>query len=389
MKTSTERILTTHTGSIARPDDLVAVMRAKENGQPYDEAAFEARVLSAVDDCVSRQIEVGLDVINDGEQRKSGFTTYLTERLSGFDAVPYGADHDPASIWAEVAEFPEYYERYFETAMFGAMLSEPKRLVCRGPVAYIGQEALEKDIANLKAALSHRDCEEAFMSALMPTSLASCENEFYGSREAFLSALSDAIHVEYEAILDAGFVIQVDDPGAAELWGHSALEPAERARRVEETIELINHSLRGFPPERIRYHTCYSINQGPHIHDLHLRDYADAIFRVNAQAFSFEAMNTRHLHDYHAFEDVSLPEGKVIIPGMVSHGANWVEHPELIAELTVRYAERVGRENVMIGNDCGFASQAGSREVDPRVGWAKFAALAEGARLASEQLWSR
>jgi 5-methyltetrahydropteroyltriglutamate--homocysteine methyltransferase len=389
MKTSTERILTTHTGSIARPDDLVEVMRAKENGQPYDEDAFEARVVNAVEDCVAHQIEVGLDVINDGEQRKSGFTTYLTERLSGFDAVPYGADHDPADIWPEVAEFPEYYERYFKTAMFGAMLSEPKRLVCRGPVAYVGQEALAKDIANLKAALAGRNCEEAFMSALMPTSLASCEDEFYGSREEFLGALSDAIHVEYEAILDAGFVMQVDDPGAAELWGHSALEPSERARRVDETIELINHSLRGFPPERIRYHTCYSINQGPHIHDLHLRDYADSMFRVNAQAFSFEVMNTRHLHDYHAFEDVSVPDGKVIIPGMVSHGANWVEHPELIAELTVRYAERVGRENVMIGNDCGFASQAGTREVDPRVGWAKFAALAEGARLASEQLWSR
>ena len=273
--------------------------------------------------------------------------------------------------------------------MFGAMLSPPKRLVCRGPVSYIGHDALQTDIANLKAALGGRQCEEAFMSALMPTSLSNCEDEYYGSREELLTALSDAIHEEYTAILDAGFVIQVDDPGAAELWGHARLDPAERAKRVDETIELINHSLRGFPPERIRYHTCYSINQGPHIHDLHLGDYAESMFRVNAQAFSFEVMNTRHIHDYHAFEDIELPDGKVIIPGMVSHGANWVEHPQLIAELTVRYAERVGRENVMIGNDCGFASQAGTREVDPKVGWAKFAALAEGARLASEQLWGR
>ena len=387
MKTSTERILTTHTGSIARPDDLVEVMREKENGRPYDEAAFESRVVSAVDECVAHQLEVGLDVINDGEQRKSGFTTYLTERLSGFEAVPYDGDLRPADIWPEVAEFPEYYERYFKTAMFGAMLSEPRRLVCRGPVAYVGQDALQTDIANLKAALEGRECEEAFMSALMPTSLANCQDEYYGSREEFLGALSDAIHEEYNAILDAGFVIQVDDPGAAELWGHAGLEPGERERRVDETIELINQTLRGFPQERIRYHTCYSINQGPHIHDLHLHDYADSMFRVNAQAFSFEAMNTRHLHDYHAFEHVKVPDGKVIIPGMVSHGANWVEHPELICELTVRYAERVGRENVMIGNDCGFASQAGTREIDPRVGWAKFAALAEGARLASAQLW--
>ena len=389
MKTSTNRILTTHTGSIARPDDLVELMREKENGRPYDSAAFEARVVSAVADCVSHQLDVGLDVINDGEQRKSGFTSYLTERLAGFEAVPYDGGRRPADIWPEVAEFPEYYERYFETAMFGAMLSPPKRLVCRGPVSYIGHHALQIDIANLKAALAGRQCEEAFMSALMPTSLAACEDEFYGSREEFLTALSDAVHEEYVAILDAGFVIQVDDPGAAELWGHGGLEPAERRKRVEETVELINETLRGLPAERIRYHTCYSINQGPHIHDLHLHDYADAMFRVNAQAFSFEAMNTRHLHDYHAFEDVKLPDGKVIIPGMISHGANWVEHPELIAELTVRYAERVGRENVMIGNDCGFASQAGAREVDPKVGWAKFEALAEGARLASRQLWGR
>jgi 5-methyltetrahydropteroyltriglutamate--homocysteine methyltransferase len=387
MKTSTSRILTTHTGSVARPDDLVELMREKENGRPYDEAAFEARVVTAVDECVAHQIDVGLDVINDGEQRKSGFTSYLTERLAGFEAEPYDGERRPADIWPEVAEFPEYYENYFKTAMFGAMLSPPKRLVCRGPVSYIGHDALQTDIANLKAALAGRQCEEAFMSALMPTSLAGCENEFYGSREEFLSALSDAVHEEYTAILDAGFVIQVDDPGAAELWGHGDLESGERGKRVDETVELINHTLRGFPPERIRYHTCYSINQGPHIHDLHLRDYADAMFRVNAQAFSFEVMNTRHLHDYHAFEEVKLPEGKVIIPGMISHGANWVEHPELIAELTVRYAELVGRENVMIGNDCGFASQAGAREVDPKVGWAKFAALAEGARLASLQLW--
>jgi 5-methyltetrahydropteroyltriglutamate--homocysteine methyltransferase len=389
MKTSTSRILTTHTGSIARPDDLVEMMRAKENGRPYDEAAFEARVVAAVADCVAHQLAAGLDVVNDGEQRKSGFTTYLTERLGGLEAVPYDGEQRPADIWPEVAEFPEYYERYFRTAMFGAMLSPPKRLICRGPISYVGHDALATDIANLRAALAGREYEEAFMSALMPTALASCEDEYYGSRDELLNALSDAIHEEYTAILDGGFVIQVDDPGAAELWGHAALEPEERSKKVDATIELINHSLRGFPPERIRYHTCYSINQGPHIHDLHLGDYAAAMFRVNAQAFSFEAMNTRHLHDYHAFEELKLPDGKVIIPGMLSHGANWVEHPQLIAELTVRYAERVGRENVMIGNDCGFASQAGAREVDPRVGWAKFAALAEGARLASKQLWGR
>ena len=388
MQRSTDRILTTHTGSIARPDDLIELMRAKENGQPYDREEFEALATQAVEDCVRRQVEAGLDVINDGEQRKSGFTTYLTERLAGFEAVPYQPGESPGR-WREVADFPEYYERYFKTAMFGAMLSPPARLVCRGPVKYTGQEALATDIANLQAALQGKDYTEAFMSAALPTGLAEHDNEYYSSREEFLTALADATHEEYRAIIDAGLLIQLDDPAASSLWGHGGAEPAMRDRRVAETVELINYTLRDIPPEKIRYHTCYGINQGPHIYDLRLRDFIEAMLKVNAQAISFEVMNPRHMHDYHAFEDVPLPEGKVIIPGMLSNGANWVEHPELIAELTVRYAELVGRENVMIGNDCGFASQAATREIDPKVAWAKFSALAEGARIASQRLWRR
>jgi len=388
VQTSTDRILTTHTGSIARPDDLIELMRAKENGRPYDTGAFEARATAAVEECVRRQVEAGLDVINDGEQRKSGFTTYLTERLAGFEAVPYEPGESPGS-WREVADFPEYYERYFKTAMYGAMLSPPKRLVCRGPVKYVGQQALAADIANLRAALAGKDYTEAFISAALPTSLAQHDNDYYPSREEFLTALSDATREEYRAIIDAGFLIQLDDPAASDLWGHRDVEPAERDRHVAETVELINYTLRGIPAEKIRYHTCYGINQGPHVYDLRLRDFIEPMLKVNAQAVSFEVMNTRHMHDYHAFEDVKLPDGKVIIPGMLSNGANWVEHPELIAELTVRYAELVGRENVMIGNDCGFASQAATREIDPKVGWAKFAALAEGARIATKRLWRR
>ena len=386
MQRSTNRILTTHTGSIARPADLIELMRAKENGQPYDREEFETLATQAVEECVRRQVEAGLDVINDGEQRKSGFTTYLTERLAGFEAVPYTPGESPGR-WREVADFPEYYERYFKTAMYGAMLSPPTRLVCRGPVKYIGQEALATDIANLQAALKGKDYTEAFMSAALPTGLAEHDNEYYHSREEFLTALADATHEEYRAIIDAGFLIQLDDPSASGLWGHRDLEPAERDRRVAETVELINYTLRDIPPEKIRYHTCYGINQGPHIYDLQLRDFIEPMLKVNAQAFSFEVMNPRHMHDYHAFEDVRLPEGKVIIPGMLSNGANWVEHPDLIAELTVRYAELVGRENVMLGNDCGFASQAATREIDPKVAWAKFAALTEGARIASQRLW--
>jgi 5-methyltetrahydropteroyltriglutamate--homocysteine methyltransferase len=389
MKTSTERILTTHTGSIARPDDLIELMRARENGRPYDREAFEARVTRAVGDCVSRQVEAGLDVINDGEQRKSGFTTYLTERIGGFEDLP-GEQSVPAiRTWPEVREFPEYYERYFKTAMYGVMLSPPRQLVCRNPVSYIGHDALATDIANLKAALAGQDYTEAFMSAAMPTGLAEQRNEYYGSRDEFLTALADAVHEEYRTIIDSGFIIQLDDPAATRLWDHADSEPGERAKRIGETVELINYTLRDIPAEKVRYHTCYGINQGPHVHDLHLGDFIEHMLKINAQAFSFEVMNPRHMHDYHAFEDVRLPDGKVIIPGMLSNGANWVEHPDLIAELTVRYAELVGRENVMIGNDCGFASQAASREIDPAVAWAKFAALSEGARIATRRLWPR
>jgi 5-methyltetrahydropteroyltriglutamate--homocysteine methyltransferase len=386
MKTSTERILTTHTGSIARPDDLIELMRAKENFQPYDREAFGARVTTAVGDCVRRQAEAGLDVINDGEQGKSGFNTYLTERIGGFEAVGRGSAPE-LRAWPEVREFPEYYERYFKTAMLGAMLSPQRQLVCRGPVTYIGHDALATDIANLKAALAGQEYTEAFMSAA--TGLAEQRNEYYGSRDEFLTALADAVHQEYRAIIDSGFIIQLDDPAAARLWDHQDAEPAERAKRVDETVELINYTLRDIPAEKVRYHTCYGINQGPHIHDLHLRDFICPMLKINAQAVSFEVMNQRHMQDYHAFEDVKLPDGKVIIPGMLSNGANWVEHPDLIAELTVRHAELVGRENVMIGNDCGFASQAASREIDPAVGWAKFAALSEGAAIATRQLWRR
>jgi 5-methyltetrahydropteroyltriglutamate--homocysteine methyltransferase len=389
MKTSTERILTTHTGSIARPDDLIELMRAKDNGGPYDRDAFEKRVTAAVEDCVHRQVEAGLDVINDGEQRKSGFANYLTERIGGFEVLDSDESDSPGSAWPEVGEFPEYYERYFKTAMFGAMLSPQRRLVCRGPVAYTGQEAVATDIANLKAALAGHQYTEVFMSAAMPTGLAEQRNEYYRSHDDFLTALADAVHEEYRAIIDAGFLIQLDDPNASRLWGHAADEPAERARNVGAAVDLINYTLRDIPAEKVRYHTCHGINQGPHIHDLHVRDFIEPMLKVNAQAVSFEVMNLRHMHDYHAFEDVKLPDDKIIIPGMLSNGANWVEHPELIAELTVRYAVLVGRENVMIGNDCGFASQAGSREIDPRVAWAKFAALAEGARIATARLWRR
>ncbi len=386
MKRSEYRILTTHTGSLARPDDLLEPMRAKENGLPYDREAFDARARSAVIEAVHRQIACGVDVPSDGEQSKSGFGSYQAERVGGFEPM----DPQPptrGSRAREVGEFPEYYERYFKTAMWGAMLAPTKTMVCTGPVEYVGQAALQRDIESFKAGLADQRYDEAFMPSANPLGFMNVKNAYYASDEEYLAACIEAWREEYHTIIDAGFVLQLDDPGAANLWGFDRSDPKELRKQIDKRVELMNAALRGLPMDRIRLHTCYSINQGPHIYDLHLRDFIEPLLRMNVQAVSFEVMNPRHIHDYHAFEDVKLPDGKVIIPGMLSHGANWVEHPELIAELTCNYAHLVGRENVMIGNDCGFASQAGSREVDPKVAWAKLEALSEGARLATRRLW--
>jgi 5-methyltetrahydropteroyltriglutamate--homocysteine methyltransferase len=387
MKQSTNRILTTLTGSLARPDDLLDMMRDKENGRPYDREAFAIRARSAVVEAVQRQCEAGIDVPSDGEQSKSGFGSYQAERLAGFEPDP-NAPPGQGGFRKERETFPEYYERYLKTAMFGAMLAPNVPMKCTGPVKYIGQAALKADLDNFKAGLEGQKYEEAFVPSANAIGLTSRKNEYYKTQEEYHQACVDAMCEEYRGIIDAGFVLQIDDPACANLWGAAEMEPAARQKHIDQHVEMINEMLKGLPEDRVRFHTCYSINQGPHIFDLHLKDFVRAMIAVNAQAISFEVMNPRHMHDYHAFEDVKLPAGRIIIPGMVSHGANWVEHPELIAELTVNYAKLVGRENVMLGSDCGFASQAGAREVDPKVAWAKLEALAEGARIATKRLWS-
>ena len=271
--------------------------------------------------------------------------------------------------------------------MYGAMLAPNVPMRCTGPVKYIGQGALQTDIDNFKAGLEGQRYEEAFIPSANALGLINRKNEYYRTQQEYLDGCIDAMREEYRAIIEAGFLLQIDDPALASLWGGSELEPEERKKHVEQRVELTNYMLRDLPEDRVRYHTCYGINQGPSIFNLHLNDFIRPMLQVHAQAVSFEVMNPRHMHDYHAFEEVKLPDGKIIIPGMISHGANWVEHPELIAEFTANYAKLVGRENVMIGSDCGFASQAGAREVDPRVAWAKLQALAEGARLATQRLW--
>jgi 5-methyltetrahydropteroyltriglutamate--homocysteine methyltransferase len=385
MKRSTDRILATHTGSLARPNDLLDLMKAKVKGELYDEEAYAERTRSAVAEVVRKQAESGIDIVTDGEQGKPGFFAYVRERLAGFE--PKGPDRGARKEWAaEVAAFPEYYEQYFSRRMMGGSIAPRTPLVCTGPVSYRGQEAIKKDIENLKGALRGLSVEEAFMPAVAPSGVGN--NEYYSTEEEYLQAVGEALRTEYQAIVDGGFILQIDDPWLTEVYGDASLSPAERRKIGERSVEALNHALRGIPIEKIRFHTCYGINEGPRVYDAALKDIVNIILKVNAGAYSFEAANPRHAHEYHVWENVKLPAGKVIIPGVITHASNIVEHPELIAERITRFAKLVGRENVIAGSDCGFSSQATyNPEVHPTVVWAKFKAMAEGARLATKELW--
>ena len=384
MKRSTDRILTTHCGSLPRPTDLLDAMKKKLGGKPYDPDAYARRIRSAVAEVVRKQVDAGIDVPTDGEQGKPGFFAYVSERLSGFETKPAVTF---AKFGAEVAAFPEYYKEYFSQAMLGGAVAPLVPVACTGPVSYRGGDAVRRDIDNLKAALQGVGAvADAFMPAVAPSGVGT--NAYYRTEEEYFHAVAAALHTEYQAIVDAGFVLQIDDPFLTDVFSYSSLGPAERRKTAEMYVEAVNHGLRGIPPGKVRWHTCYGINEGPRVHDAPIRDILDVMFKVNADAYSFEAANPRHEHEYHVFERVKLPAGKIIIPGVITHASNIVEHPELIAERIVRYARLVGRENVMAGADCGFSSQATYHpEVHPTVVWAKFQAMAEGARLATKQLW--
>jgi 5-methyltetrahydropteroyltriglutamate--homocysteine methyltransferase len=379
------RILTTHVGSLPRSKSLLDLMKKKIDAETYDSEDYSASVRSAVADVVRRQIECGIDIPSDGEQGKPGFFAYVSERLEGFDAR---SGPRPHMFAAEVDAFPEYYEQYFRHAMLGGALAPPIAFVCTAPVRYRGLEAILSDIGNLKAVLHGLSVEDAFLPAVAPSGVG--QNEYYKSQEEYLGAVAEAMRVEYQAIVDAGLLVQIDDPFLTELFSFSPLNPRDKRKAAELHVEALNHALRGIPAARIRYHTCYGINEGPRIHDAPLKDVVDLMLRVNAGAYSFEAANSRHEHEYHLWETVKLPAGKSLIPGVVTHASNIVEHPELIAERIVRYANLVGRENVIAGIDCGFSSQATyTPEIHPTVVWAKFRAMAEGARLATGILWGR
>ena len=398
MKRSTDRVLTTHVGSLARPDDLAAILRAKDRGQPYDSAAYTRLVKDAVADVVRRQAEAGVDVVTDGEQGKASFFGYIVERFDGFTRkpAPTGQEGNPRGGSREYQAFPEYYawsERIAEWA--GGRGSDRNRYgvhVCTGPISYQGQAAVRADIANLELALKGLRHEEVFMPAIAPSYVsATLANEFYRTEEEYEQALADALREEYRAIVDAGFVVQIDDPRlVTQLMMTPNLSVADCRTWAARRVEAINYSLRGIPREKVRFHTCYSIDVGPRVYDMELKDIVDILLTINAGAFSFEAANPRHEHEYHVFERVRPPDGTILIPGVISHTTNLVEHPELIAERIVRYAKIVGRENVIAGADCGFAA-SGIRfnDVHPSVVWLKLAAMTEGARLATRQLWGR
>jgi 5-methyltetrahydropteroyltriglutamate--homocysteine methyltransferase len=380
MQRSTSRILTTHAGSLPRPADLLEMARG-----PHD-TAYAERVRRAVADVVRQQVDHGLDIVDDGEMSKPSFITYVTERLGGFTRST-----EPGTLpWAgskEVAAFPEFYAPTLRESPNAVA----PRFACTGPITYVGHAQVENDIANLKAALASATGTEAFIPAISPSNVEGRQkNLHYKTEEEYLFAIAEAMRDEYRAIVDAGLLLQIDDPRLVTYYIASPTSTVAECRRwAEVRVEALNHALRGIPRDRVRFHTCYSINMGPRVHDMALKDIVDIILKVNAGAYSFEAANPRHDHEWRVWKDVKLPEGAVLIPGVITQSTVLVEHPELVADRLERFASVVGRENVIAGADCGFATFAGSTEIHPSVAWAKLAALTEGARLASRRLWGR
>jgi 5-methyltetrahydropteroyltriglutamate--homocysteine methyltransferase len=384
MLRSTDRIRTTHVGSLARPPELLDLMRAAAQGRPVDPAGLAEAERRAVAEVVARQRAAGLDMISDGEQTKTGFYAYVGQRLSGFEPRAGG---DPlAGFRAELDSFPEYYAQYLTSAMTGGMAVPVVPLRCTGPVSYVGHERLRRDLDLLRAAVGHAGANHVFVCAVAPSGVGG--NEYYPSQADYLTAVADALHVEYAAIVDAGFTVQIDDPFLTDVFSYGTGSAQDKLDVARGYVDAINRSLRGIPRDRVRLHTCYGINEGPRVHDAPLADLIDTLFTIEAGAFSFEAANPRHEHAYHVFETVKLPPETVLLPGVISHATNIVEHPEVIADRIVRFAELVGRENVVASADCGFSSQATyTPEIHPTVVWAKFQALAEGARRATARLW--
>jgi 5-methyltetrahydropteroyltriglutamate--homocysteine methyltransferase len=380
MHRSTERFLTTHTGSLPRPDDLIRIMYAKEEGVPVEPAALAARVRSAVAEVVRKQAEAGIDIVNDGEMSKPSYATYIKDRLNGFGGT------SNTFVYQDLVDFPRLAARVFGDPG----RSRRRTPACNGPISVRDPDAARVDVDNLKAALAGVRTTGAFLTAASPGVVSLFfRNDHYPSQEAYLGAIADAMRNEYETVAKAGFVLQLDCPDLA-MGRHiqyADLSLEEFRKRAHLHVEALNHATANIPPEQLRLHVCWGNYEGPHHYDVPLADIIDIVFRARASAISFEAANPRHAHEWTLFERVKLPEGKVLIPGVIESKSNFVEHPELIAQRIARYANLVGRENVIAGSDCGYGTWVGQAAVDPDVVWAKFAAMAEGARIASRQFW--
>jgi 5-methyltetrahydropteroyltriglutamate--homocysteine methyltransferase len=387
MKRSKDRILTTHAGSLPRPEGLHALITARAEGKEYDKPALESALKNGVREVVKKQIECGVDSVNDGELGKINFNIYVRDRLSGHETRPYvpGKSPTPLNVAArDMKKFPDYF-----TGGRGRFAAKPRetQTFCVGPLKYVGHDWLKEELDTFKAALTTEKPEEAFLPANTPGTIEHwMVNQHYKNDEEFLFAIAEAMREEYEAIVNAGFLLQIDDPDLPDGWqAYPELSVADYRKHAELRIAALNHGLRNIPREKVRLHVCWGSFHGPHQHDIPLRDIADLIFSVKASAYSIEASNPCHQHEWQVFETVKVPQDAVLIPGVIGHYSDFIEHPELVAERLVRYAKLVGRENVMAGTDCGLGNRVGT----PMIAWAKLASMAEGARIATKQLWGR
>jgi 5-methyltetrahydropteroyltriglutamate--homocysteine methyltransferase len=385
LQQNTDHIQTTHIGSLPRPHKLLDILKAKYSGQSYDDNTLNSILTQSIADSVRKQVECGIEIVTDGEYSKPGFFTYVRERFDGYESRP---KQKLTIFQQEIAAFPEYYAQYFKEAMMGGAILPLVPVVCTGPVKYKGEDKLQIDIANVKAAAKAAGVpdHQVFLPATAPGGLGI--NEYYKTDVDYFHAVAAELNKEYRAIIAAGFLLQVDDPFLSDIFVEPDLDENQKKRRAEIYVEATNAALKGIPSEQVRFHTCYGINEGPRIYEANLSQVIDYVLKVNAGSFSFEAANPRHEHEYHLFERVKLPDGKVLCPGVITHASNIVEHPEWIAERLLRFANLVGRENVMAGADCGFSSQALYKtEVHPTVVWEKFRAMRQGADIASKRLW--
>ncbi len=389
MKRSTDRILSTHVGSLIRPDALQEFLRAKQGGKPYDEKAYQTCLADSVAAVVRQQAKAGIDVVSDGEFGKSiSWAQYALERLSGFERRPI--KQEAANPFKRGADRTKFSEFYAELDAKEAVATTTEA-ICVGPIKYTGQAELQRDIDNFKAALKNTKVEEGFLPVAAPASvIPDRKNEYYKSDEELQAAIAQAMRTEYKMIVDAGFVVQLDDARSAVTYDRMVPPGsfADYRRWLSQQVDILNHAIEGLPADRIRYHVCWGSWPGPHTSDVPLKDIVDLILKVKVGAYVIEGANPRHEHEWQVWRDAKLGPGQVLIPGVISHATNVVEHPELVAERIVRLAKVLGRENVIAGTDCGFAQGPFYRRVHPSVMWAKLEALSEGARLASKELWS-